>query len=127
MLYTVTTNTNIQTIKNEIAEKAKEMGFGILKEYPFKNILQDKGYPIERDITVYELCNPAAAQAVLSIYPEFSVYLPCRVSLYEENGKILLSTIEIDTMLNGFKVDDTTKEHMHTIFNQLKKILSSWE
>lgn len=117
----------MQIIKNEITQKAKEMGFGILKEYPFKNILQDKGHPIEQDITVYELCNPVAAQAVLSKYPEFSAYLPCRVSLYEENGSTILSTIEIDSMLSSFNFDDAITKHMHSIFTQLKKVLSSWD
>jgi NADPH-dependent 2,4-dienoyl-CoA reductase/sulfur reductase-like enzyme len=53
MIYNITTNTDLETIKSEIAAKAKEVGFGILKEYAFKDILEGKGFPIEHDITVY--------------------------------------------------------------------------
>ncbi|MDF1875410.1 DUF302 domain-containing protein [Sulfurimonas sp. SAG-AH-194-I05] len=127
MLYTVTTDTDLQTIKNEIATKAKEIGFGVLKEYPFKDILKEKGHPIERDITVYELCNPVAAQEALSKHPEVSVYLPCRISLYEHDGKAILSTIGVEDILKNFDLDDAFKTHMSDVFDKLKKLLSSWD
>ena len=127
MLYTVITDKNIQTIKNELESKAKELGFGVLKEYSFKDILQTKGYPIEKDITVFELCNPVAAQEALSSHPEVSVYLPCRISLYEQDGKAVISTIGIEDMLNNFDVEESFKDHMTTIFNKLKILLHSWE
>lgn len=126
MLYTVTVKTDLQTIKDEIESKAKELGFGILKEYPFKNILQEKGHPIQRDITVLELCNPIAAQEALSKHPEVSVYLPCRISLYEKDGNTILSTIGIDDMLQNFDVDNEFKTHMTNVFDSLKKLLASW-
>ena len=126
MLYRVQTNTDIQTIKNEIVDKAKEIGFGVLKEYPFKEILKEKGHPIEQDITVYELCNPVAAQEVLSTHPEVSVYLPCRISLYEKDGSAILSTIGIEDMMRNFDLDDEFKSHMNGIFDKLKLLLSKW-
>lgn len=127
MLYTVTTNTDIQIIKNEIQEKAKEVGFGVLKEYSFKDILKEKGYPIEKDITVFEVCNPVTAQQVLSKYPEVSVYLPCRISLYMNDGSTVLSTVELGEILGGFTLDDDTKEKMTLAFSNLKKLLNSWQ
>ena len=126
MLYTVKSSVDMKTIKDEIAEKAKEIGFGVLKEYPFKEMLQEKGHPIERDIIVYELCNPAAAKEVLSAHPEVSVFLPCRVSVYEEDGQVILSTIEIDAMMQNFTIDNSLKTHMNEVFNNLKKLLASW-
>jgi len=126
MLYTVKPNASIQTIKNEIVTQAKEVGFGVLKEYPFKDILKEKGHPIERDITVYELCNPAAAKEVLSTHPEMSVYLPCRISLYEEDGQVILSTIGIEDMLQNFDLDDSIKSHMNNVFEKLKELLGRW-
>ena len=110
-----------------MVEKAKEVGFGVLKEYPFKDILQEKGHPIERHITVYELCNPAAANKVLSKHPEFSIYLPCRISLYEEDGQASISTIGIDEMMQNFDLDDGLKNHMNEVFETLKKIIHNWK
>jgi len=127
MIYTVQTKQNIASIKNELASKAKEVGFGVLNTYAFKKILADKNFPIEKDITVYELCNPPGAQDALSHLAEISVYLPCRLSLYEENGKTTLATIGFEDMLNAVEMDNTFKAHMSIIFENLKHLMHSWD
>ena len=126
MLYTVKSNVDLKIIKDEILQKAKANGLGILNEYPFKDILEAKGHPIEQNITVYELCNPVTAKEVLSKYPEVSVYLPCRVSVYEKDGQVILSTVEIDEITKNFDIDDMVKNHMNEVFHNLKKMLNSW-
>jgi len=127
MIYTVQTKQDIATIKDELASKAKEIGFGVLNTYAFKKILADKGFPIKKDITVYELCNPPGAQDALSHLAEISVYLPCRLSIYEENGKTTLATIGFEDMLDAVEVDDNFKAHMTIIFENLKRVMHSWD
>lgn len=127
MIYTVETSTNINTIKQELENKAKEAGFGLLKSYEFKNILESKGFPIEKDITVFELCNPPGAQQALSEIASISVYLPCRISVYEENGATTLSTIGFEDILSSVDVDDRFKSYMIMLFENLKKVMHSWD
>lgn len=127
MLYTQTTNKSVETIRDEMESKAKEVGFGVLKEYKFQEILKTKGHPIDRDITVFELCNPVAAQSALSLHPELSVYLPCRISLYEKDGTTVISTIGINDILASFDLEDDFKAHMQTIFDTLKKLIKNLE
>ena len=125
MIYKTKTNTSLQTVKDSLANSAKEFGFGVLGSYDFKKILETKGFPIEKDITVYELCNPKGAQAVLDTVSEISVYLPCRLSVYEEDGQTVLSTIDVEHMIASVDVDDAFKAHMQTIFSNLKKIMQA--
>ena len=127
MIYITESQSSIATIKEEMALKSKEVSFGLLKEYSFRELLKEKDFPIEKDITVFELCNPDAAQKVLSTHPELSVYLPCRISVYEKDGKIILSSIDITGILSDFELDNQLKEQMNNIFNNLKKIMSSWK
>jgi uncharacterized protein (DUF302 family) len=128
MLYTLNTKNDIDHTKNKLAEEAKKEGFGVLKEYRFKDILKEKGYPIQRDITVFEICNPPAAQSILDIYPEVSVFLPCRISLYKKDGLTTLSTIHIDNMLSNFtNLEEDTQKYMHTVFDKVKKIMKNLE
>ena len=128
MIYTVSTNTPIEVIKNEIESEAKKEGFGILNTYEFKKILHDKGYPIEKEITVFELCNPSGAQQSLSQIAAISVYLPCRISLYEENGKSILATIGIEDIMNAVvDVDTQFKAFMIILFENLKRVMHSWD
>lgn len=127
MLYTIKTKTSIDSIKNDMASRAKEQGFGVLKEYHFQELLQSKGYPIEQDITVFEVCNPIAAQNILKTYPQVAVFLPCRISLYEQDGTTILSTLEVDDIINNFDLDSEIKTHMIEVFDTVKNILNTWK
>ena len=126
MIYKTQTNYPINTVKKQLEEKAKILGFGILGSYEFKKILKSKGFEIQRDITVYELCNPSAASDALDSLPEISVYLPCRLSIYEEDGVTTLATIGIEDMLNAVHVDDEFKKHMNEIFQMIRSLMNSW-
>ena len=126
MIYKTQTTYPLETVKAQLAEKAKALNFGVLGSYEFKKILKSKGFDITKDITVYELCNPAAAHDALNELPEISVYLPCRLSLYSENGVTVLATIGIEDMIEATQIEGVFKEHMQEIFNKIRALMNSW-
>ena len=126
MIYKTETTYPLETVKAQLEEKAKQLGFGILGSYKFKKLLKERGFEITRDVTVYELCNPAAAHKALSTLPEISVYLPCKLSLYTQNGVTVLATIGIEDMLNAVDVDDALKAHLQEIFDNIRALMNSW-
>ncbi|HIP46905.1 MAG TPA: DUF302 domain-containing protein [Campylobacterales bacterium] len=127
MIYKIETNMSKDIIAKELEDKAKAMGFGVLQRYDFKKILKEKGFPIEQEITVFELCNPSGAQQALTAMPDISVYLPCRLSVYEENGKTVLSTIGFEDILNAVTVDEEFQGFMKELFENLKSLMHSWD
>ena len=127
MIYTITSTATLETVKEELEAKAKEVGFGLLNTYEFKKILKEKGFPIEKDISVFELCNPAGAQQALEYDSAISVYLPCRISVYQEKGVTVLSTIGLDDIVTTFNVDERFASYMHMLFENLKQIMHSWD
>ena len=58
MIYTIKTRCPAERIKEQMSEHAQKYDLHILKQYELKTYLQDKGFPIEKEITVFELCNP---------------------------------------------------------------------
>ena len=42
MIFRTTTNYSAQTVKKQMEQKAKEVGFGVLGSYEFKKILKTK-------------------------------------------------------------------------------------
>jgi len=127
MIYKISTKTPLQTVKAELEAHSKERGFGVLGFYEFKKILLSKGFDLEKDITVYEVCNPQAALELLTALPEISVYLPCRLSVYEENGETVLSTIDMHDIVSSLDVDDDFKAHIDSVFEYLQSIMNSWK
>jgi len=127
MIYKTETDTPLETVRKELEAKAKDYGFGVLKQYNFKKILEEKGFPIDKDITVFELCNPAAAQGALNAIEEISVYLPCRVAIFAQNNKTKLTTIGVEDMLKNFDLNNEFKTHMSQTFENLKSLMNSWK
>ncbi len=126
MIYKTQTTYPLETVKAQLAEKAKQLGFGVLGTYEFKQLLHDRGFEINRDVTVYELCNPKAAHTALNTLPEISVYLPCKLSVYTQDGQTVLATIGIEDMLNSVDVEPVLKEHLQEIFNNIRALMNSW-
>ena len=62
---------------------------------------------------------PTGAQNALDVLPEVSVYLPCRLSVYEEEGKTVLATIGIEDMLQAIDTDEEFKAFMLEIFHKI--------
>ena len=127
MIYKITTDTPLEQVNKELAERSKENGFGVLGSYEFKKILQSKGFPIDKDITVYEVCNPSAAQEVLEAMPVMSVFLPCRLSVYEENSKTVIATINMKTLVDSMDTDEAFKAHIYSVYEYLENIMKSWK
>ena len=127
MNYKIETTIEKNIIEKELEEKAKAVGFGVLQHYDFKKMLKEKGFPIEREITVFELCNPSGAQQALTAMPDISVYLPCRLSVYEENGKTVLATIGFEDILNAVEADEEFQSFMTELFEKLKSLMHSWD
>jgi len=127
MIKKIIVDQSIETVAQKMEAKAKNYGFGLLKSYEFNSLLEEKGFPIKRKITVFELCNPTGAQAALENYPEISVYLPCRISVYEDEGKTILSTISLDEIVgNSGTLVDEFKKSMDEIYNRLLALMSDW-
>ena len=127
MIKKIIVKKTVESIVKEMEAKAKSYGFGLLKAYEFNTLLQEKGFPINRKIAVFELCNPAGAQAALESYPEISVYLPCRISVYEEENNTILSTIGLDDVVgNSEGLTDEFRSLMGEIYNRLLSLMSDW-
>ena len=67
-------------------------GFGVLHAYDLKETLTSKGFPLEHACHILEVCNPQQASKVLAEDMGMNIALPCRISVYEEDGKTKIAT-----------------------------------
>jgi uncharacterized protein (DUF302 family) len=57
-----------------------------------------------RKLNIYLYCNPLTAAKMVEYDIAFAAYLPCRVSLVEdENGELWITTLNMDMMIHGGK------------------------
>jgi uncharacterized protein (DUF302 family) len=99
MRYDISTTKNAAQAAIDLQAVAKLHGFGTLHVYNLKEILTSKGFPQTKECIILEVCNPAQANRVLGHDFSLNVALPCRISVYEEAGRVMIGMIRPAAML----------------------------
>ncbi|MDD5303861.1 MAG: DUF302 domain-containing protein [Elusimicrobia bacterium] len=103
MLHIIESPKPVREVEKDFSTAAQRHKFGVLGVHDLRRKMNDKGLPFERDCLVVEVCNPQQAHQVLSADMAISTALPCRVSIYTENGRTKLATIKPTALLAMFK------------------------
>ncbi|MBU3664441.1 MAG: DUF302 domain-containing protein [Chthoniobacterales bacterium] len=101
-VFSRTTSTPADATAARLMEVAKENGFGTLHSYDLKQILTSKGFPQTKACHVLEVCNPAQASKVLAADYGMNIMLPCRISVYEDDGKTVIAMARPASLIGLF-------------------------
>ncbi len=85
--YTVTTDKEFEQVIVDIKKTLSEQKFGVLWELDLPAKLKEKGVDYTGKIRILEVCNPQRAKGVLETNIRAGYFLPCKIVVYEENGK----------------------------------------
>ncbi|MGN7300409.1 DUF302 domain-containing protein [Ferdinandcohnia sp. SAFN-114] len=86
--YTIITNKTIDEAISSIEQNLKEKKFGILWQLDLTDTLQKKGVnSYTSPYRILEVCNPVEAARVLGFNPLVGYFLPCKITVYESEGK----------------------------------------
>ncbi|HEY3401711.1 MAG TPA: DUF302 domain-containing protein [Geothrix sp.] len=80
-------------------------GFGVLHVHDLGNTLRSKGFPFAEACRVFEVCNPGQAAKVLGLDLRLNMALPCRISVYTEQGRTKIGLIPPSDLLAGLSQD----------------------
>ena len=105
MYYTVTTPQSVADAALALERAVQAHGFGILHVYDLQQTLTQKGFPLEAGCRIFEVCNPKQAAKVLGRDMRLNAALPCRISVFEDDGKTMIGTIKPSAMLSLLSAD----------------------
>ena len=86
-----------------LEEAITQHRFGILHIHDIRPTLAKKGYVLDRDVRIYDVCNPQRAKQVLDQNMLVSAALPCAISIFEEGGKTRIAFVRPTVMLGLFE------------------------
>lgn len=102
MLYVRESSGSVDEVAKKLEEAALANQFGVLGVHDLKQKMNAKGVPFDSECRVLEVCNPGKAKTVLQSNMAISTALPCRISIYEEAGKVKIATLKPTAMLAMF-------------------------
>ncbi|MCF7976039.1 MAG: DUF302 domain-containing protein [Phycisphaerae bacterium] len=106
MLYMKETDASPSQVIERLETAAKDNQFGVLALHNLKDKMNAKGVEFDCDCIVLEVCNPVQAQKVLLADMSISTALPCRISVYQENGKTKMATLLPTALFKFFNAPD---------------------
>ncbi len=99
MKYIVTSEKSIDQAATDLEAAVKANQFGVLNVQDLQATLQSKGIDFQQPCRVFDVCNPHQAKAVLTEDISMNMALPCRISIWQENGQTKIGAISPKSML----------------------------
>jgi len=99
MKFIVETNKSVEQAASDLEAAVRNHKFGVLHVHDLQATLRNKGLDLENACRVFEVCNPHKAQAVLNDDMSLNMALPCRISVWSEQGKTRIGMIQPREML----------------------------
>jgi uncharacterized protein (DUF302 family) len=92
--------------------------FGILGVVDLQAKMKEKGVEFAHACLIYEVCNPQRAKEVLEKDMSISTALPCRITVYEDAGKVKVATL-LPTQVLGM----LTAKDMGTVAEEVERTI----
>lgn len=91
--YTVTTEKSFEETVEAVEKETKNAGFSVLYAHDVTATLEKKGFEIE-PFKIIEICNAKSAYTVLKADLKIGLMLPCKINVYQKDGKTYISGLK---------------------------------
>ncbi|MBU2644231.1 DUF302 domain-containing protein [bacterium] len=100
MKHIVTTTKTVDQAAKDLEAAVIRNKFGVLHIHDLKATMMKKGVDFPQECRIFEVCNPQKAKAVLTNDMSLNMALPCRISIWEENGQVKIGTLKPVALLS---------------------------
>ncbi|MDP1771011.1 MAG: DUF302 domain-containing protein [Methylobacter sp.] len=128
MLFKLSTDKTVTAAAAALQTAVLANHFGVMQVHNLKETMNKKGVEFVHECLIFEVCQPQQAKKVLEQDMSVSTALPCRISIYEEEGKTVLATLKPTTLLAMFNVPQlevVARDVENTIVKIMKAAASS--
>ena len=102
MLITLTTDKTVSEAATALQAAVQAHHFGVMHVHNLRDTMMKKGVEFAHECLIFEVCQPQQAKKVLDANMSVSTALPCRISIYEEGGKTMLTALKPTMLLAMF-------------------------
>mgnify|MGYP002629259064 FL=1 len=127
MLIKLSTNKTVSESATALQSAVEANHFGVMQIHNLQETMTKKGVEFSRECLIFEVCQPQQAKKVLDENMSVSTALPCRISIYEEEGKTVLATLKPTTLLAMFdtpQLEEVAQEVEDTIVKIMTEAVS---
>jgi len=121
----ISSKQSIEKVIEKVPSACEENKFALLKTYVYHDIVESKGFPIDRKVYIYEICQAKSAAAMLTDFPHFAIFMPCKLAIYEDKGETIISTMNMEIMLKAVSSNPELFNETTALYSTLKSLMDS--
>lgn len=99
MYYIVESDKSFYEASVDLEEVVLRLGFSVLHIHDLGVTLRSKDIDYDEEAKVFEICSPRQTEKILAIDMRLNMALPCRISVFTENGATKIGLIRPLPML----------------------------
>ncbi len=123
--YKLISKESIDEITQKVPAVCEQNKFALLQTYNYHEIVKEKGFPIQRKVYIYEICQAKTASMMLTDHPGFSLFMPCKLAIYEDGGDTVISTMNMEIVLKAVRDNQQLYNDASSLYNTLKTMMRS--
>lgn len=123
MKYIIETEKDIEQAATDLEKAVIQNKFGVLHIHDLKSTMKNKGIDFPNECRIFEVCNPQKANAVLTKDMSLNMALPCRISVWEDNGQVKIGTLKPTELLSILSDSQELKVIAEEVEDKIKKII----
>ncbi|MCL5266505.1 MAG: DUF302 domain-containing protein [Bacteroidetes bacterium] len=122
LAYVVESNRSFDELVEDVEKKTAENGFRVLHVHDVRKTLQDKGFTFP-GYKIIEICNAKLAHTVLQADRNIGLMMPCKINVYEKDGKRYLAGM-LPSLISEFFPDASLGNAPEEVEGIIKKIIN---
>lgn len=114
----------VAEIEEAFASVAAEDNIRAVGDMPISKELELRSGKPEKFLKVYSYCDPEAARQMVSFSPNMAAFLPCRISVVEQDDGLWIYTMNMDMLIKmGRQLPPQVSVTLHRVRATLLKML----
>ena len=105
MQYMEVTNKSVQEVIDCLKEISSKYKFGIQHIHNITETLKSKGIELGNECQIVDICNPIIAQKLLSEDMSLSIIMPCKISVYTQDGDTMIAMNSLVQLVDDINPD----------------------
>lgn len=117
MQYIQNSSKSAKEVVSAIQNIASNYKFGVLNVRDMKETLGAKGFELDKECYIIDICNPAVAFAFLSEDMLLSSVLPCKISVCSQDKETIVVMNSLTQLVDDINPDclELAQETQHTL------------
>ena len=124
MQYMEISNKSVQEVIDSLKEVTAKYKYGIQHIHNVKETLKSKGIELENECQIVDICNPIVAQKFLSEDMSLSIIMPCKISVYTQDGDTMIAMNSLVQLVDDINPDliEIAQEAQETLLEIIDEV-----